>query len=484
MPSLYDLLGTAQPSQMGVLDPQYDVFERAAATRRAPYRNVPVRPYNATQDFLAASVIPQTPLDYASLMAFGPLGRMASAPVRAGMLGLAGALTSDEAQAGPASKLVGKARSLLAREAPRAELTAAEKAAPYAEPKFPQYADEYPPVGPPGVNPETGKPMRVLTPEAIEFQKERQRIQRDMDKYGFTPYFDPAKRYDVNPADYPTPKNTLDVRPAKPETIRKWLDVIGAPEARQRLDDAVTKGEGLGDSDRWYQMGQVEAEMKRRLGEKQGREAFANIFAAPMAATTTGQPPTANLMLSGYVNYMRNKGLPLPESFVNTPYPIQRGKYGVGPALAQYTKMMDAGGLSALGLENPKRHDFAYDFLGHKFPVMDEQMIGGMTPTGVDPKGKYGLYRQVAEEQAAAAGKDPRYYQEVGWHGFGNKPGQPMIQDMNEMIERTHRLTGRPRQEIFQLYSQGKIPIYGIGGAAAAPSLIDLIRGTDNPNSQ
>src|SRR5262245_25081983 len=103
MASLYDLLDPSQmPSRMGSMDPN----ELAALRMRAPYRNVPVRPYNATQDFLAQSVIPQTPLDYASMFALGPAGRMASIPLRAGALGLAGALTSDEAEAGPVSKIL------------------------------------------------------------------------------------------------------------------------------------------------------------------------------------------------------------------------------------------------------------------------------------------------------------------------------------------------------------------------------------------
>ena len=42
--------------------------------------------------------------------------------------------------------------------------------------------------------------------------------------------------------------------------------------------------------------------------------------------------------------------------------------------------------------------------------------------------------------------------------------GQPMISDLNESIERTHRLTGMPRDEILRGYIRGKIPMYGLLG--------------------
>jgi len=358
----------------------------------------------------------------------------------------------------------------------RAELTPAEKAAPYAEAKFPQYAEEYPPTGPPGIDEATGRPTRQLTEEAIAFQKERNRIQRDMDKRGFTPYYDPAKRFDVEPGKYPAPQDTSTVMPKKEKTINDWMARIGAEESRARLNAAVARGEDLGNAQDWYLMGQMERDFTRALGPKAGREAFANRFAAPVAATTTGQSPTGNVMLANYANFQRELGRPMPQAFYEAPYPIQRGKYGIVPNLAQYEKIMEAGGLRGIGLENPKRHDFAYDFLGHKFPVMDEQMVGGMTGLGA-PQDKYGLYRKVVEQEAAKAGRDPRYYQEVGWAGFKDEKGKPMISHVNEIIERTHRLTGMPRKEIMERGFMGMgrpIPLYGVAGAAAVPSLYDL----------
>ena len=88
--------------------------------------------------------------------------------------------------------------------------------APPAEYKFPQYAEQYPLTGPPTtkIN-EKGLPYlsKVNTPEANAFSKERLRIQKDMDANGFTPYFDPAQRYHVDPANYPPNVDTQAIVP-------------------------------------------------------------------------------------------------------------------------------------------------------------------------------------------------------------------------------------------------------------------------------
>src|SRR5262245_43970671 len=68
--------------------------------RRAP-GDTEMRP--AAQTFgevVGDLVIPQTPLDYATMFAFGPAGKFASKGVRAGALAMGGILSADEAQAG------------------------------------------------------------------------------------------------------------------------------------------------------------------------------------------------------------------------------------------------------------------------------------------------------------------------------------------------------------------------------------------------
>jgi hypothetical protein len=374
--------------------------------------------------------------------------------------------------------IVGPARGLsalgagLARPAARtaAELTAAERAAPRPGAQFPQYALEYPPVGPPVTLFDEAKGKDYLSraplPEVEQFMKERSKIQGKMQKEGYTPYYDPAQRFDAPTKNHPPNVDTSTINPAKQATIDKHLGVIGAEETRKRLQDAYTKGVELGDPKDWYMMGQLEADFVKELGAKEGRKAFGDRFATGMAATTAGQAPEGNLLASSFANFQRGRGEPLPTEMFNVPYPVPRGKYGVVPNLEAFQKLQDQGGLSALGLDNPKRHDFAFSILGQRrMPVMDEQMVKGMTPTYPSgPKDKYGMYSRVATEEAGKLGVDPRTLQEVAWHGFKDMEGKPLISFVNDAIERTHRLTGMPRDEILRRgIIRNEIPVYTTG---------------------
>jgi hypothetical protein len=50
--------------------------------------------------------------------------------------------------------------------------------------------------------------------------------------------------------------------------------------------------------------------------------------------------------------------------------------------------------------------------------------------------------------------------------------GKPMISHINDAIERTHRLTGMPREEIVRRgLIRKEIPMYGLGGATAMGAL-------------
>ena len=353
--------------------------------------------------------------------------------------------------------------------------------------KFAQYAEQYPPVGPPVTAydkvKKTSYLAKELTPEAIAFQKERTRVANDMAQNGYQPYFDVAKRYDANPAYYPPNVDTTSIIPAKQATIDKHMNVIGGDAARARLQDAYQRGAALLDTDRWYQMGQLEKEFIKELGPKAGRQAFQDRIATSMAATTGGADPQTNWLMAHYGNYLRANKLPYPQASYDLPFPIG-GRYAAGN-MAMHQKVFDAGGFPALGAENPKRHNFAQDFTGNtNAATMDEQMVSGMTPgVNVPPAGTYGLYQRVLNEEAAKAGVPPRQFQEVGWAGFKNAKtpdynrGQPFIGTINDSIERTRRLTGMPRDEILRRgVIRSEIPMYGVVGAAGMGALADQSR--------
>ncbi len=353
--------------------------------------------------------------------------------------------------------------------------------------RFGQYAEEYPPVGPPvlAIDPKTKKEFwsKELTPEAVAFQKVRKKIADDMEKSGYQPYFDVAQRQHVDPANYPPNVDTTTIIPKKQATIDKHLENIGADEARERLRAAYQRGTELPNTKDWYAMKQLEDEFIKELGPEAGRKAFQDRIATSMAATTGGADPTSNWMMAHYGNYLRATGQPYPEAAHQMPFPIG-GRYASGN-MAMHKKIFDAGGFPALGEANPKRHNFAQNFTGNRgAATMDEQMTSGMTPkVMMPPPGTYGLYERVLGEEAAKVGVQPQNYQDVGWSGFKNlkdpsyTAGQPFIQTINESIERTHRLTGMPKDEILRRgIIKSEIPMYAVMGAVGMGALADQSR--------
>jgi hypothetical protein len=340
----------------------------------------------------------------------------------------------------------------------------------------------------------TGKAFfsKKLTPEAAQFAKDRSIIDKDMEVNGYTPYYDPAKRADVNPQDYPTSFDmSRDVMPKKPEVIAKYNKLYDTPEARARLKAGFKEGLKIPESDRWYYMKQLQDEYIKHLGPTAGRLAFKKEFADAMAATTGGNKPEANWLMAHYAEFTKKRGIPFEQESYNLPYPVG-GRYGVDKIPALIEKAEREGGF---GPDNPKRHDFSAAFAGHKVPVIDEQMSGAIKPGMTLPE-FYSPASRVVGKSAKAAKVDPRGFQDVAWAGikkiahdmeqirkYPNDPKKripfkyegPMISHVNASIERTHRLTGMSRHDVVKRGAIGKqIPMYGVGAAGLlAPQLLE-----------
>ncbi|CAB4130607.1 Cell wall hydrolase, SleB [uncultured Caudovirales phage] len=322
-----------------------------------------------------------------------------------------------------------------------------------------------------------------LTPEAIAIQKARKAAQATIDKGDYTPFFAPENRFDVDPTKYPDYTPTTSVLTKKPATQAKYDAIAGSPEASTRLDEAYARGlQQQKDAENWYFMGQLEKHFIEEYGPELGPKMFKQRFADPMAATTGGADPTSNLMMAHYGNYLKEQGLPVPEHSYEYPFPIG-GRYAAGN-MDQYRKMIMEG--QGITHDNPKRYNFSYNFTGHKGPTIDEQMSQMFDPKmNMPPAGTYGHYENALANRAANAGVDPRYFQEVAWAGkkdADSKAGfkaQPMIGIVNEAIERTHQITGMPRDEIVRRgLVRAEIPLYGAAGATAAGAVApELMQG-------
>ena len=411
---------------------------------------------------------------------------------------------------------------------------------------FSQYAEQYPPTAPgvPMLDKKTGKPFMTKgsSPDAEAFAAARSTIQKDMDVHGYQPFFDPSKRFHVDPSKYPAAIDTAKHLPVKMETIQKWTNELDTPETRAALQRMYKVGQTVEGAENWYMMGQLEKEYVKELGAKAGREKFRADFGGAMAATTGGADPTANFLMAHYANFMRNRGEDFPRvsaaenrqvkkfaegqgvPYVDKkgrpidktgdiasyalPFPIG-GQYAAGN-LDQYKRVFDevaAGKDVGKALEdaNPKRLDFMQSFTGNPNSfVWDKQMTTGATAGKYDMPPSYGVMETMARDEAAKASVPAQNFQDVGWAGQkamleGAKPltggfqgpsgihnyqyEGPMINHINASIERTHRLTGMPREEIVRRgLVLGEIPMYGLGaitlggGAAAMGGIADESR--------
>jgi len=482
-------------------------------------RNLPpaYAPLQQTQQAVGSAAFGLTPMG--SLAELYDTAKAGDAPG----FGMAAAAAFPAAKAARAGK---KAAEVVKGFAP-GELFADPKLKAKAEllrGNYPQYAEQYPGTGPPELmsklpdpkNPgkflsKADKPVpyrtmeealakdaepgffleKKLTPEAAQFQKDRAAVQLDMDIHGYKPYFDPAKRTDVDPKHYgPFDDTGTAASPKLAKTEAEWSAKYGTPENRAKLQAGYAKGKTIPDSADWYFMGQLEKEYIKEYGEKKGREAFKREFGDMMAATTGGAAPYENFLMSQYANVMAKRGERLPERGYELPFPI--GGRFAGTNLAQAQKYIDEGQVGFSAAQNPKRYDFSSAFMGNKnAATIDEQMFGALRPVttkaSVNKPEWYGPATRVAREEAIKAGVDPRGFQDVGWAGLKagkleatGKPFEyegPMINHINRSIETTSRLTGMPPAEVVKRgLIRKEIPMYGLTGAMGGLAAQDQYR--------
>jgi hypothetical protein len=301
---------------------------------------------------------------------------------------------------------------------------------------------------------------KQLSPEAKLVQKASTAAQRDIEKGNYTPYFDVSKRFFADPAKYNLQGETLtQALPAKAETIAKYKAMYDTPESRKKLSKAYEAGRLDPNAENWYAMGQLEEEYIKRLGAKKGAARFKDDFADAMAATTGGADPTSNFLMGSYGNYLREQGTAIPKNAYDLPYPIG-GRFASGN-MAMYDKVINQGaGLSAK--ETPKRFDFSANFLGDmNRATIDEQMMTGIYPALKAPAGdSYGVAEQVVNNLAAQYGVKPGNFQDVTWKGLKGVPGMPMMEHINQSIERTARITNQTPQQVLDAFIRKRAPMY------------------------
>ncbi len=318
---------------------------------------------------------------------------------------------------------------------------------------------------------------KVNTPEALLVKKQVTKAQKDIDAGNYTPMFDVSKRSDVNPKPYKIGSSTQkDSWAKKPETRATARLRAQHPDGIARLEDAFKEGTKIKNSNNWYYMRQLEEAFIKELGPDAGRKAFKEKFAQPMAATTGGAAPKENLRTAMYGNFLKENNIPYPENAYDMPFPAG-GQYIAGN-INMYKKFADKG----IDTADPKRFNFQNNFLGDKSSAtVDKQMSQLFDPKLQMPQGdSYGAYEEVVINLAKKHGVSPREFQEVAWAGAkkaregARYPGsRPMIEEVNQAIERTSRVTGlTPKQVLTEGIIKSKIPIYGAVGLLGANAMM------------
>lgn len=316
--------------------------------------------------------------------------------------------------------------------------------------------------------------QKTLSPEAEAVGLARREAQRDIERGEFTPFFDPKSRFYADPAPYALQGNTLvDSIAKKPDTIAKYEGLARDPEAMDRLRSAYERGAEAPNAADWYAMGQLEDAFIQEYGPDMGRQMFKERFADSMAATTGGADPTANLLMAAYGNTRKAAGEEIPTASYDLPFPIG-GRYAATNT-AMFDKLIGKG--QGLSTDNPKRFNFSANFLGDTGrATIDEQMSGLFDPKmTMPPKGSYGIYEKALGDLAAKYKLDPANFQDVAWAGgkLAKTPKfepKPMIQIVNEAIERTARVTGQdPEEVVYEALVKAKRPMYAEGGVVEAP---------------
>lgn len=332
-----------------------------------------------------------------------------------------------------------------------------------------QYPDVIPPVL--AIDAKTGKEFlqKQLSPEALEVQKARKAAQKQIDAGNYQPHFDVEQRYYADPSHYPTAGYTAtDIVPKKADTIAKYEALANDPEALARLRGAFEKAKDRPAAKDWYAMGQLEDAFIKELGPVEGRKQFKARFADAMAATTGGADPNSNLMMAAFTNYQKGLGQEIPTKAAELPFPI--GGRFVSGNMEQAKKLAEMG---EIPVTNPKRHNFSANFLGHRdVSTLDEQMSQLWDPKMMSPPpNAYGIYQQALAREAEKAGVQPANFQDIAWAGAKDYPGKPMMQEINEMIARTHAITGEPQEEILKGFIRGNKPMYSIGAVGGLGAL-------------
>lgn len=317
-----------------------------------------------------------------------------------------------------------------------------------------------------------GKPYEAksLSPEGAALREKLRTIQQDIDagRFEHGPYFDVSKRAYVDPSDYPRSGSTrTDTLPARQSTLDAWTAMLDRPDVREMLLQAFKRGRQDPLARDWGAMKQLQDKFVEEYGPELGRNLYQERFSIPMAATTAGNSPKANLRFANFANNLIVNGEIIPTEAWRLPYPI--GGQFASSNLAHIQRFMrDGEPITAMG--NPKRFNLMGVFNGHQDGLMIDSVL--LKPWGLraPPPGTYGIFEGIVSDLARQQGVHPLVFRDLVWAGLRRPHAtKSMAQEFNEAIERTCRICDKDPEAVVRDFVRGSHPLYG--AAAIAPLL-------------
>ena len=380
-------------------DPTGGVFERGAP----PIEAIPNRPKTAQElaAQLSAGRNQLNPLEAMLGVAGGPGGGvLAAAPIAAAARNVLRSGTARVAGEMAAPNVISSKRELIT--------------------PVPWAAEQYPMAGASGVKVDrkSGKEFtsKLWTPEEQMIAERRDVANRNIKSGNWEPYYNIEQRKMVSPEGYPGYRPTLEQRGADTKSGREALrlrleDIQGA---EGNILKAYQRGEREPGAYGFYQMKQWEDEYIKEFGLEEGRRRFQRAFAESMAGTTSGNTPEMNFIVGERAKWMAEHGIPFPPrgegANPTIPYPASGASKGVNNYLEWLKQVHQGGGVEGGGIDwmtNPKKYNFAYNFMGSGGPTIDKQMMEliSQSKKEMPPTGGYGVYEQPVHNVAQQVGR-------------------------------------------------------------------------------
>jgi hypothetical protein len=258
------------------------------------------------------------------------------------------------------------------------------------------------------------------------------------------------------------------------------------PTNIERINDTVRRGADQGGRE-WYNTEPLRQAFIAQIGPEKGQaayEKYLNLVAATSPRSTVGE----NIRNASYYYVRSEQGVPLPiprwdgnRLRLDEPLPPPYGHAAQGLHAKKVNEVLEGGGLPPLA--NPKTSSFAQNLRGNQTPVTidahNTRLLGIQNvrgrPVDIPPQAGYGFLERLEQAEAEKLGLTPAQYQASAWIGGADQTGvrsrlAPWLDSFEGRVALTAFKRGMSQDDVLRRFIRGELPLWSIGGAAAAGS--------------